>query len=247
MRVRLKAIPSAAASTRGQLAAEAESCIGERLLHTDGIPYLHTAEWVERANLPAARAVTASLQEARHKAGASVVGAALRLLFPAERLRSLHAVGVPLLRATEGIGGTHQLTAGRVVAEGRQMRREAILGKHIAASTTLRRNQLDALFIPLDITAIRLHLADLRAARWILATWLRVCDQTTARCGITARIRCAETGRSCDARRVPVHAATKWIAVADTVAAGRGAASGRRVDHEATLLLAPAAAGTGHA
>lgn len=73
LRVRLKAITSAAASPRGQLAAEAESCIGERLLHTDGIPYLHTAEWVERADLLAACAVTASLQETRYKAGSSIV------------------------------------------------------------------------------------------------------------------------------------------------------------------------------
>lgn len=116
--VRLKAIASPTTGARRQLAAEAQCRIGERLLYADGIPQLHAAEGVVGADLIAARAVVASLQEARHKATATIGGAALRFLLLTEHLCRLHAVDVPLLLAAVGIGAAHKLAANSVVAVG---------------------------------------------------------------------------------------------------------------------------------
>jgi len=182
---------------------------------------LHTAEGIVVADLIAARAVIASLQEAGHKATATLVGAALRLLRLAEDFRHLHTIDIPLFVAAVGIGITHQLTAGGVVAVGCCMRRKAILCEDIAAAAALGGDQIDAFLIPTNIATVRLNRAHFRAARGILAPGLRMHDKTAPGRRLACGIRRTETLCGSNTGRVPVHTAAERIAVADTVAASR--------------------------
>jgi len=171
--------------------------------------------------LIAARAVIASLQEAGHKATATIGGAALRFLLLTAHLCLLHAVDVPLLLAAVGIGAAHKLAAGSVVAVGGRMWCETVFGEHIAAAAALGGDQIDASLIPTNIAAVWLDIADIRAACGVRAPWLRMHYKTTPGRRLACGIRCAETARCGDTGRVPVHTTAKRIAVADTVAASR--------------------------
>lgn len=196
--------------------------------------------------MTAARAVIASLQETGDKATATLVGAALRLLRLAEDFRRLHTIDIPLFVAAIGIGITHQLTAGGVVAVGGRMWCETVFGEHIAAAAALGVDQIDAFLIPTNIAAVRLNRADFRAARGVLASWLCMHDKTAPGRRLACGIRRTETSCGSDTGRVPVHTTAKRITVADTVAAGRRITPRCSMNNETALRLSSTTAGTGH-